>query len=325
VDERAAGSTSRLPAVSATATRTTGTCTASRLNGRGLTLLTPEDADHVVTMAPVGPLLRGHVLHASTHAPVTVLRRTDGRLVAPLEQADVSAAATGWAPPIPFTAPGAGRRDGPARRDVPAVELRPVAAVSHHQPHLPRPAGRQCGPTHVLREPPRQRAGAGGARLHRGADRCAGHAACGRSPFQAYYYGDLGDNGLEDQIAVMRQLAERTVDRPVPRRHLRPLGRRVRDGRRHAAPPRLLPRWRGQRRQHRQSRLHVLLGREVAGPAGPQRMARTATPTSPSSSGANLRGALLLAYGTMDNNVHPNMTLLLINELIRTNRTSTSS
>jgi dipeptidyl-peptidase 4 len=35
---------------------------------------------------------------------------------------------------------------------------------------------------------------------------------------------------------------------------------------------------------------------------------------------ANLRGRLLIAYGTMDNNVHPNMTLLLIDELIRHNR-----
>jgi dipeptidyl-peptidase 4 len=35
---------------------------------------------------------------------------------------------------------------------------------------------------------------------------------------------------------------------------------------------------------------------------------------------ANLRGRLLISYGTMDANVHPNTTLLLVNELIRHNK-----
>jgi dipeptidyl-peptidase 4 len=34
----------------------------------------------------------------------------------------------------------------------------------------------------------------------------------------------------------------------------------------------------------------------------------------------NLEGKLLISYGTMDTNVHPSMTLLLINELIRHNK-----
>ena len=34
----------------------------------------------------------------------------------------------------------------------------------------------------------------------------------------------------------------------------------------------------------------------------------------------NLKGKLLLSYGTMDSNVHPNMTHLVINELIRHNK-----
>ena len=35
----------------------------------------------------------------------------------------------------------------------------------------------------------------------------------------------------------------------------------------------------------------------------------------------NLKGKLLLAYGTLDDNVHPNMTLVLIDELIKANKT----
>jgi dipeptidyl-peptidase 4 len=34
----------------------------------------------------------------------------------------------------------------------------------------------------------------------------------------------------------------------------------------------------------------------------------------------NLKGRLLLSYGTMDNNVHPNTTLLLIDRLIAANK-----
>jgi dipeptidyl aminopeptidase/acylaminoacyl peptidase len=33
-----------------------------------------------------------------------------------------------------------------------------------------------------------------------------------------------------------------------------------------------------------------------------------------------LQGKLMISYGTMDNNVHPDMTLLLVNELIRHNK-----
>jgi dipeptidyl aminopeptidase/acylaminoacyl peptidase len=34
----------------------------------------------------------------------------------------------------------------------------------------------------------------------------------------------------------------------------------------------------------------------------------------------NLRGKLLLMYGTLDDNVHPNATLLVVDELIRANK-----
>jgi dipeptidyl aminopeptidase/acylaminoacyl peptidase len=35
---------------------------------------------------------------------------------------------------------------------------------------------------------------------------------------------------------------------------------------------------------------------------------------------ANLKGKLMLAYGTLDDNVHPNNTLLLVDELIKNNK-----
>jgi dipeptidyl-peptidase 4 len=70
--------TSRASAARRAATRTSSTCTASNLDGRGLTLLTPEDANHAITLSPD----RRHFVDTystTTTPPVTVLRRMDGR------------------------------------------------------------------------------------------------------------------------------------------------------------------------------------------------------------------------------------------------------
>ena len=71
-------------------------------------LLTPEDADHAVTVSPSGAFLLDTCSTIDT-APVTRLRRSDGELVLELETADLSELhALGWRPPEAFTATGAG-------------------------------------------------------------------------------------------------------------------------------------------------------------------------------------------------------------------------
>ncbi len=95
-------------------------------DGRGLQLLTPEDADHELTqplpealarilgddsdVVSVSPDGRYFVDTWSTvdRPPVSVLRSTDGRLIATLETADATALyAMGWQPPEPFVAKAA--------------------------------------------------------------------------------------------------------------------------------------------------------------------------------------------------------------------------
>ena len=69
------------------------------LDGSGLTLLTPEDADHEVTVAPSG---RWFLDRASRwdKAPVTTLRSMDGKASLAVERADISAlVAAGWRAP----------------------------------------------------------------------------------------------------------------------------------------------------------------------------------------------------------------------------------
>ena len=86
--------------------------------------------------------------------------------------------------------------------------------------------------------------------------------------FHDAYYGDMGDNTLPDQVAGMKELAAALpVHRHRPRRHLGPLRRRLRHGRRDVPLSRFLQG--GHRRvgQPRQPQLRGRLGRAVSGPA----------------------------------------------------------
>jgi len=67
------------------------------------TLLTPEDADHAITLSPDARWFVDRHSTLST-APVTLLRNRDGQLITELERADLTRLyAAGWTPPEPFT------------------------------------------------------------------------------------------------------------------------------------------------------------------------------------------------------------------------------
>jgi dipeptidyl-peptidase-4 len=71
-------------------------------DGRGQTLLTPENANHVVSVSPNGNYFVDSYSTPET-PPVTVLRDVTGRVVQTLERADISRLlATGWKPPTPI-------------------------------------------------------------------------------------------------------------------------------------------------------------------------------------------------------------------------------
>src|SRR6202044_1628189 len=72
-------------------------------DGHHLRLLTPERANHAVSMAPSGRYFVDSYSTPDT-PPVTVLRDSSGRLIRTLEKADVSRLrALRWQPPIPIT------------------------------------------------------------------------------------------------------------------------------------------------------------------------------------------------------------------------------
>jgi dipeptidyl aminopeptidase/acylaminoacyl peptidase len=78
------------------------------LDGTGLTLLTPEDADHTVSFSPDGRHFVDSYSRPDVPTVSVVRSAADGRVVQALEQADVSKLlALGWTLPEPFKAKAA--------------------------------------------------------------------------------------------------------------------------------------------------------------------------------------------------------------------------
>lgn len=292
-----------------------------RLDGTGLTLLTPEDADHEVAFSPSGRYFVDSYSTMDT-PPITVLRRADGSIVRELETADISRLeAMGWPRPIPFTVKA---RDG--ETDLYGVMFRP----SNFDPSKKYPI--------INAIYPGPQAGSVGARSFSPARRGQAQAlaelgfivvsidALGtpmRSrDFHAYYYGNMGDNGLEDQIAGMRELAAR-----YPWIDLDRVGIYGHSGGGFASTAAMLryPDFFhvavSSAGNHDNRAYTYYWGEKWQGP-----LVRNEDGSDNYENQANhllaknLKGRLLLAYGTMDSNVPPNGTLLLINELIRHNK-----
>ena len=230
---RAARSGSSASAARRAGIRTSVTSTGSASTASGLTLLTPDDGDHDVSLSPAGRVLRRHLLAARHAAGESRCATATASSSLPLEKADISKLARrGLEAADPDHGEGARRQDRPLRPDVPADQVRSGEEVSDHQPHLSGPADAAAsaaarfaaarGDTQALAE------------LGFIVVEIDGMGTPWRSKeFHDAYYGNMGDNTLPDQVAGMKQLAQQyPVHRHRPRRHLRPLGRRIRHGRR---------------------------------------------------------------------------------------------
>ncbi len=177
------------------------------LDGTGLQLLTPDSADHSVSLSPTGEYF---VDSWSTPVvpPVSVVRDMDGRVRMELGEADISRlVASGWQAPIPFDVKA---RDG--ETDLYGLMFRP----SDFDPSRTYPVINYLYPG--------PQSGSVGSRNFRAAHRdlqslaelgfvvveldAMGTPMRSKS-FHETYYGNMGDNGLPDQIGGIRQLGER--------------------------------------------------------------------------------------------------------------------
>jgi len=290
------------------------------LDGTGLTLLTPEDADHVVSMSPSGRFLVD-TWSRRDRPPVTVLRRPDGAVALELQRADASRyveLAGGW--PERFTAKG---RDG--MTDVHGLLFRPSTFDSTRSYPIidyvyPGPQTGGIGSRSFNVTP------GGNARALAELGFIVMQIDAFGAPlrskaFHDSYYGNMGDNGIPDHIAVIRQLAARHpyID---PGR----VGIYGHSGGGFASTDAIL-RYPdvfhvavSTAGNHDNRSYDYSWGEKYQGLLKKNGDGDNFDSQANHLLARNLKGKLLLMYGTLDDNVHPNATLLVVDELIRANK-----
>jgi dipeptidyl aminopeptidase/acylaminoacyl peptidase len=290
------------------------------LDGTGMKLLTPEDANHEVTMAPDG---RSFVDGASTpETPqTTVVRDGDGAVAMEVARQDIAKLrTTGWTPLTPITVKA---RDG--KTDLYGFMFKPTGFdAAKRYPVIdhvyPGPQEGSCGS--------RSFAAAHGdmqalAELGFIVVCIDGMGTPERSKsFHDALYGDMADNTIPDQVAGIKQLAAR-----YPWIDAERVGIYGHSGGGAAAAAAMFhdpdffkvgvsESGNHDNRVYEDDWAEKWIGLER----------KNADGTSNYDSQANenfakeLKGHLLLVHGTMDDNVPPNNTLLVVDGLIKANK-----
>jgi dipeptidyl aminopeptidase/acylaminoacyl peptidase len=289
-------------------------------DGKELELLSPEDSDHDISLSPSGRFFTDSYSRPDA-PPVAHLRDADGKLVLPLEKADISRLlATGWKPPRPITVKA---RDGvtdlyglmftPTQLD--PNRKYPIVNNIYPGPQTGSVRGRsfsaERGDMQSLAE------------LGFVVVQIDGMGTPWRSKkFHAAWYGDMGDNTLPDQVAGMKQLAREhawiDLDRAGIYGHSG-------GGNATAAAMFRYPDFfkvgvaqagNHDNRIYEDDWAEKWQGLLVRKPDG----ATNYDDQANQNHAKNLKGRLLLAHGTMDANVPPYSTLLVVNELIKANK-----
>ena len=290
-----------------------------RFDGNGLELLTPEDADHSVSFSPTGEYFIDTASRIDS-PPVSVLRTASGKYVRTLERANIAPLLrSGWKFPEPFRALA---RDGKTeifgavfrptnfdpRRQYPVIDaIYPGPQVIRVAKHFTFSNGSE-GFDQALAE------------LGFIVVTVDGMGTPFRSrAFREVSYGNLGDaGGLEDHIAAIRQLGER-----YPYLDLNRVGIWGFSAGGYAAARAVLK--------------YPDFYRVAVSLSGDHELRDTWAEWSERFQGypvddkiyeqqanaplaANLRGKLLLAYGSLDDIVDPAQTLQLVDALIAANK-----
>ncbi|HET7586464.1 MAG TPA: DPP IV N-terminal domain-containing protein [Gammaproteobacteria bacterium] len=291
------------------------------LDGGEPVLLTPEHADHTITMSPDGTYF---VDSYSTPAepPVTVLRASsDGHVIATVARADISRLkATGWVPPMPFVVKA---RDG--KTALYGMMFKPT----NFDPHKKYPVidyiypGPQTGSVRGFSF----RSARGGhqalAELGFVVVAINGMGTPWRSKsFHDTWYGNMHDNTLPDQVAGIKQLAER-----YPWIDLSRVGIWGHSGGGFAStdamfmyPDFFKVAWsesgNHDNRNYENDWGEKFQGLLVEREDGSTNYDKAANQTH----AANLKGHLMLVHGTMDDNVPMSNTMLVVQALMKANK-----
>jgi len=289
-------------------------------DGKNLELLTPERADHEITPSPDN---RYFVDSYSTPTVphIAVIRDQSGNVAVEVAREDISRLkATGWIPPVQMQVKA---RDGVT--DIYGFLFRPTNfSTSRHYPIV----------NHVY---PGPQTGSCGARTFQAAHGdmqslaelgfiviCIdGEGTPFRSKaFHEAYYGNLGDNTIPDQVTGMKQLADR-----YPWIDLDRAGMYGHSGGGNATAAAMFhdpdffkvgiaESGNHDNRDYEDDWAEKWAGLEVKNADGTSNYDSQANQNF----AKNLKGHLLLAHGTMDDNVPPSETLLVVDALIKANK-----
>ncbi len=291
-----------------------------KFDGTGMKLLTPENADHAITPSPDGRYFVD-VYSTVTQPETAVVRDSSGKVLVDVAKQDITKlVAMGWVPPTPITMKG---RDG--KTDVYGYLFKPTNFdASKKYPIVnnvyPGPQTGSCG-------------GRGFAAAHRDWQSLAelgfvvvcidGMGTPWRSKsFHEAYYGDLGDNTIPDQISGMKELAAK-----YPWIDLDKVGMYGHSGGGNATAAAMFhypdffkvgiaESGNHDQRDYEDDWAEKWSGLLVKNPDGTTNYDSQANQNF----AKNLKGKLLLAHGTMDNNVPLNNTLLVVEALIKANK-----
>jgi dipeptidyl-peptidase 4 len=289
-------------------------------DGKNLALLTPEQGNHEVVMSPTEHFFVDSYSKPDTPS-VTVVRDEDGKLMSTVAREDISRLlATGWKSPIPITVKA---RDG-------ATDLYGLMFVATNLDRSKKYPiinniypGPQGGSVHDWSFSEARGDCQALAELGFVVVQIEGMGNPLRSKkFHDFYYGDMGDNTLPDQITGMKQLAAKypwididragiwghsgggfaTADAMFRYPDFFKVG--ISESGNH------------DNREYEDDwgeRYQGLLVKNVDGTTNYDDQANE-------NLAKNLKGHLLLAHGTMDDNVPPYNTLLVVDALIKANK-----
>lgn len=290
------------------------------LDGKNLTLLTPEAGNHQVMLSPSGRYILD--TYSQPDKPgATVLRGADGKLISTLEKTDISRlTATGWKAPTPITVKGAdGQTDLFGLLFTPST-LDPAKKYPIINYIYPGPQGGGVGSWSFA-----SARGDNQALAELGFVVVVIEGSCNPLRSKSYHdgcYGNMAENTLSDQVTGMRQLATR-----YPYIDLDRAGIWGHSGGGYATAAAMFrypdffkvgisESGNHENRNYEDDWAERYLGLLKTNPDGTTSYDNQAN----AAFAKNLKGKLMLAHGLMDDNVPPANTLLVVEALTKANK-----
>ncbi|MBL0183201.1 MAG: DPP IV N-terminal domain-containing protein [Chitinophagaceae bacterium] len=289
-------------------------------DGSKLTLLTPEDGNHNISLSPDGKYFVDNFSQPNV-PPVSVLRNMKGKLITELEKTDISKLlATGWKAPEPIKVKS---NDGKwdlyglmfKPKDFDPSKKYPVVNYVYPGPQGGGVGTRNFGPSRGDHQ----------ALADLGFVVIIIDGSCNPDRSKSFHdvcYGNMGSNTLDDQVAGIKQLA---ATRPYL--DLDKVGIWGHSGGGFATADAMFTypdfykvgiseSGNHDNRNYEDDWGERYIGLEEKGPDGTTNYAKQANQIN----AGNLKGKLLLAHGGMDDNVPPYNTYLVVEALQKANK-----